>query len=414
MKNNQHWGIYITNTSNKKKLIQEFLKNSFYQNITSYTGHKIALFSKITIAQLIEDEDRYEFKTIAKENNQSLKSMSSGEQKKALLKHLFNTDNKVIILDNVFDNLDVESQKNIKKTLTEKANTISFIQLISRKKDKLPFLTHYAALEKETLKTYTSLNDIPLFKNKNNLTGNIPPPIQKSDFIEKTIIKLNNITVSFGEKTVLKNINWQIDRGSFWELIGANGSGKTTILSMLTGENPKGYGQDLYIFGKKKGSGESIWDIKKRIGYFTPSMTDKFKGNHTIENMLISGFNDSIGLYIKPTDVQKQLAKQWLKLLQMEGLKDTLFRELSMGQKRVIMTTRAMVKHPELLILDEPTAGLDDFSASLLVSLVNKMAQESQTTILFVSHRKERNLTPQYQYLLTPSTTGSTGSITRL
>ncbi|WP_298487825.1 ATP-binding cassette domain-containing protein [uncultured Maribacter sp.] len=414
MKNNQHWGIYITNTSNKKKLIQEFLKNSFYQNITSYTGHKIALFSKITIAQLIEDEDRYEFKTIAKENNQSLKSMSSGEQKKALLKHLFSTDNKVIILDNVFDNLDVESQKNIKKTLTEKANTISFIQLISRKKDKLPFLTHYAALEKETLKTYTSLNDIPLFKNKNNLTGNIPPPIQKSDFIEKTIIKLNNITVSFGEKTVLKNINWQIDRGSFWELIGANGSGKTTILSMLTGENPKGYGQDLYIFGKKKGSGESIWDIKKRIGYFTPSMTDKFKGNHTIENMLISGFNDSIGLYVKPTDVQKQLAKQWLKLLQMEGLKDTLFRELSMGQKRVIMTTRAMVKHPELLILDEPTAGLDDFSASLLVSLVNKMAQESQTTILFVSHRKERNLTPQYQYLLTPSTTGSKGSITRL
>lgn len=414
MKNNQHWGIYITNTSNKKKLIQEFLKKSSYQNITSYTGHKIALFSKITIAQLIEDEDRYEFKTIAKENNQSLKSMSSGEQKKALLKHLFSTDNKVIILDNVFDNLDVESQKNIKKTLTEKANTISFIQLISRKKDKLPFLTHYAALEKETLKTYTFLNDIPLFKNKNNLTGNIPPPIQKSDFIEKTIIKLNNITVSFGEKTVLKNINWQIDRGSFWELIGANGSGKTTILSMLTGENPKGYGQDLYIFGKKKGSGESIWDIKKRIGYFTPSMTDKFKGNHTIENMLISGFNDSIGLYVKPTDVQKQLAKQWLKLLQMEGLKDTLFRKLSMGQKRVIMTTRAMVKHPELLILDEPTAGLDDFSASLLVSLVNKMAQESQTTILFVSHRKERNLTPQYQYLLTPSTTGSTGSITRL
>jgi len=414
MRNNYHWGIYITNTSNKKKLIHEFLKNSSYQNIESYVGYKIALFSKINIAQLIDDEDRYDYKTIAKENNQSLKSMSSGEQKKALLKHLFSTDNKVIILDNVFDNLDIESQKNIRKTLTEKAEKISFIQLISRKEDRLPFLTHFAALENETLKTYSSLSSIPFFKNTNTLRGAIPPPINASNYTGKVLIKLNNITVLFGEKTVLKNINWQIDRGSFWELIGANGSGKTTILSMLTGENPKGYGQDLYIFGKKKGSGESIWDIKKRIGYFTPSMTDKFKGNHTIENMLISGFNDSIGLYVKPTDVQRQLVKQWLKLLQMEDLKDTLFKELSMGQKRVIMTTRAMVKHPELLILDEPTAGLDDFSASLLVSLVNKMAQESQTTILFVSHRREKKLTPQYQYLLTPSTTGSTGTITKL
>ncbi|RKR12426.1 molybdate transport system ATP-binding protein [Maribacter vaceletii] len=414
MKTNHHWGIYITNTSNKKQLIHEFLKNSSYQNIESYVGHKIALFSKITIAGLIEDEDRHDTKIITKNSNQSLKSMSSGEQKKALLKHLFSTDNKVIILDNVFDNLDIESQINIKKTLTEKADKISFIQLISRKEDTLPFLTHYAALENETLKTYSSLNTIPLFKTKNKITGSIPPPILTSNFIEKTLIKLKNVTVSFGDKTVLKNINWQIDRGSFWELIGANGSGKTTILSMLTGENPKGYGQDLYIFGKKKGSGESIWDIKKRIGYFTPSMTDKFKGNHTIENMLISGYNDSIGLYTKPTDVQKQRALEWLKLLQMEDLKDTLFKELSMGQKRVIMTTRAMVKHPELLILDEPTAGLDDFSASILVSLVNKMAQESQTTILFVSHRKESNLTPQYQYLLTPSTTGSVGTITKL
>ena len=180
---------------------------------------------------------------------------------------------------------------------------------------------------------------------------------------------------------------------------------------MITGENPKGYGQELYIFGQKKGSGESVWDIKKNIGYFTPSMTDKFTGYHSVEFMIISGLTDSIGLYSRPTEAQLRIAKEWLLLLQMWPLKDTLYNNLTMGQKRLVMCARAMIKHPALLIFDEPTASLDDESALLFVALVNKFAKESESTIIFVSHRKEPGLTPDRIYELQLTDQGSLGTV---
>jgi molybdate transport system ATP-binding protein len=125
--------------------------------------------------------------------------------------------------------------------------------------------------------------------------------------------------------------------------------------------------------------------------------------------MMISGLNDSIGLYLKPTEVQLRLAQRWLKLIGLWGIKDRLFHDLSMGQKRLIMCARAMIKHPPLLVVDEPTAGLDDASADLFAALVNKFAQESATTIIFVSHRDEPGLEPDYIYELEMTEKGSQG-----
>lgn len=411
MKSRQHWAVFINNESHKSEFLQELLKRRTYKEFTPHISKNIALFSKITITSFMDEEDRHDEKTITKNSTQSLKTMSSGEQKKALLNYLFKTDTDVIILDNPFDNLDTTSQENLKDELSKKAETISYIQIISRKKDILPFISNYIFLEKDKIHKYQNLVEVPKLQEEIIVLGAIPPPIHQSDYSEKTLIQLKNINVSFEDKKVLQNINWEIERGSFWQLIGNNGSGKTTLLSMITGENPKGYGQELFLFGRKKGSGESIWDIKKRIGYFTPAMTDKFTGYHSVEQMLISGFNDSIGLYVRPTEIQKQLAKKWLILIQMWHLRDSLYTNLSMGQKRLVMTTRAMVKHPDLLILDEPTAGLDDTSASLLVSFVNKIASESTTAIIFVSHRAEEGLNPTNRYTLHPSINGSTGTV---
>ena len=150
---------------------------------------------------------------------------------------------------------------------------------------------------------------------------------------------------------------------------------------------------------------------KKRIGYFTPAMIDRFRGYHSLENMLISGILDSIGLYVKPTEAQIRLARQWLDLVELADKKDTYFHDLSLGQQRLIMCIRAMIKHPLLLILDEPTAGLDDASAHTIVSLVNKMAEESHSAIVFVSHRKEPGLNPQFVYQLVMGENGSTAKV---
>ncbi len=407
----KHWAIFIDNNSNKTKFIDDILDGKATEKLSFLNQLKGALFSKHAVRKLMDYEDRHGTKTITEETTQSLKSMSSGEQKKALLNYLLKQNVDYFILDNPFDNLDTSSQKKLSETLHQKSEHTLLIQIISRKSDLLPFITNYGYLKEERLQFYNQLNDLPTTNSIEEYLHKIPEAIHTVQYSAESLIHFNGVTVKYEDKTILRNIEWEIKKGEFWQLIGNNGSGKTTILSMLTGENPKGYGQELFLFGKKKGSGESIWDIKKNIGYFTPSMTDKFGGYHSIEHMLISGINDSIGLYTRPSEAQLRLAKDWLKLLNLWNKKDTLFNELSMGQQRLIMTTRAMIKHPLLLILDEPTAGLDDTSAQLLVSLVNKIARESDTATIFVSHRIEPGLNPDKIYQLEMSTSGSKGRI---
>ena len=223
--------------------------------------------------------------------------------------------------------------------------------------------------------------------------------------------KLVNVSVAYGDKTVLKDISWEVKPGEFWELSGPNGSGKTTILSMITGDNPKAFGQDIEIMGYRKGSGESVWDIKKHIGYFSPAITYRFRGNHSAINMLISGLYDSIGLYVKPSETAQLLALNWLEVLDMRAKAKLNFRDLTEGERRLVMCARAMIKHPPLLILDEPTSSLDDNSARLVVNLVNKMAAESNTAIIFVSHRREPDLEAPNNFKLEMTAAGSFGIV---
>ncbi|MCG2459740.1 ATP-binding cassette domain-containing protein [Flavobacteriaceae bacterium F89] len=409
-----HWAVAINNASNKFQLLDLLANGPVPPEFEELRGLQGALFSKLELVRFIDEEERHGAKTLTKDTPQSLKSMSTGEQKKALLKYILAADPDFIVLDNPFDNLDNESQAQLAKSLQEISKHTQLVQIISRKTDLLPFVTRFVTLDRAVLKTFGSISELEHFlatPSKPIFQENIPKPLNTDRFEDEVLIDLKNIAISYDGKPILKNINWKIRPGSFWQLVGKNGSGKTTLLSMITGENSKGYGQDLYIFGKKKGSGESIWDIKKRIGYFTPSMIDKFTGHHSAINMLISGLTDSVGLYLRPTEVQLQLAKEWLELINMWGLKDVYFHDLSMGQQRLLMTVRAMVKHPLLLILDEPTAGLDDKSAALFVALANKIAQESKTAIIFVSHRKEPGLRPQYVFQLEQTKHGSTGKI---
>lgn len=409
--NKIHWAVFIDNTSDKTSFIEEILSSTTPHVFKFLNGLKGALFSKLALIKLIDEESRHGDSGITGSTNQSLQSMSSGEQKRTLLKHLLESKPDYLLLDNPFDNLDKEFQIEFKERLKTIAKDVLIIQIISRKDDLLPFIANYAYLQDKDLQIIQQPK--PLSSENQNIPfkGKIPEPLKHTLFEGDTLIALKNVNVSYGGKPIIKNITWKIGQGEFWELSGKNGSGKTTILSMITGENPKGYGQELYLFGLKKGSGESVWDIKKNIGYFTPSMTDKFTGYHSVEHMIISGILDSVGLYVKPTGGQFRLAKEWLQLINMWHLKDAQFHDLTMGQKRLVMTTRAMVKHPLLLILDEPTVSLDDESAALLILLVNKIAHESSTTIIFVSHREEAGLRPQYRFRLKEGKDGSIGEI---
>ncbi|SHJ83269.1 molybdate transport system ATP-binding protein [Maribacter aquivivus] len=406
----KHWVIYLDNNSDKKGFLKDFEKGKIPQELQEFDNKIGRLFSPFTLEKLIDKEDKHDKKIISTEH-QALETMSSGEQKRALLHYLLNKKPDYIILDNPFDNLDIAFQEELKTILKDHSKHISFIQLASRKSDTLSFINYYGRLDKSmfSITENTPLNDNEI-DSAFNAVG-IPQSITKFSNIESPLIHFKNVSISYGSKKILNAINWTVKKGDFWQLSGANGSGKSTMLSMIFGDNPKAYGQEIYLFRNKKGSGESVWDIKQKIGYYTPAMTLKFNGRHSVEHMLISGLNDSVGLYTIPTELQKRIVKQWLHILNMYPIKNTYFNALSTGQQRLVMTARAMVKRPPILILDEPTAGMDDDAASLLVSLVNKFANETETAIIFVSHRKEKGLKPERILDLIPSKNGSSGII---
>ena len=252
-----HWAVFLSNNSNSQILINQLLECKATKPFTGFNHLKGVLFSNITLNGFIEEEAKHEHSPVLENTSRTLKSMSSGERKKALLAYLLLQQPDFIILDNPFDNLDIASQKLLLEELTKIAAHTAFIQLINRKNDQLPFITNTITIDGEK-------NGIT--NNNYSFSGSIPPPIKHYKIDTTTLVVFKNVTVKYDDRTIVNAINWTINAGEFWQLVGPNGSGKTTLLTLINGDNPKAYGQDLFLFGKRKGSGETVWDIKEKIG----------------------------------------------------------------------------------------------------------------------------------------------------
>ena len=402
----KHIAVYISNKDNKRKLIERFMSGKIISALSNLKG---ALFSEITLNKLIEKEIRHGQFKVKTETKNSLQYSSEGERKKALLNHIISQNPDYIIVDNVFGNLDVIAQTEIEKQLFYLSKNTIIIQITNRKYDILSFIKDIYQLKDKKHVVFKNIHDLHGKLKKEPFVRTLPKAYSLENQKYDSIVKFINVSVHYGEKTILNKINWTIKPGEFWHLKGPNGSGKSTILSMIFGDNPKAYGQNITLFGVKKGSGESVWDIKRKIGYFSSDMLRGFSRLDSIGNMIVSGFIDTIGLYKAPTNSQIKMAQQWLCFLDMYTIRKQPFLSLSKGHQRLVLIARAMVKNPPLLILDEPTNGLDDDDTVLFTKLINKIAKESNTTILYVSHRKEENLKPHLIYKLIPKNTGSIG-----
>lgn len=205
---------------------------------------------------------------------------------------------------------------------------------------------------------------------------------------QKELIRFTNVNVGWGEHHVLVNMNWSVMQGQHWFIRGPNGSGKTTLLELITGDNMQVFREDVRLFGKRRGSGETIWDIRKNLGIVSYRLHVEYRmvGDTTIQNTIISGFHDSIGLYEAATDFEKATALAWLKLAGLGGKENKSFNSLSYGQQRAVLILRAAVKSPRVLILDEPCHGLDEANRQLVLDLLETIAQTGTTTLLHVTH----------------------------
>ena len=316
--------------------------------------------------------------------------LSSGELRKFKLASSLFTKPKVLIMENPFIGLDAETRDQLKELLAMLAREQGLqIILVLAKTDEIPdFITHIVEVKEMRVlpKKMTSLN--PSCRRENEETvpllqegpGEVTPP---------EIIHFNKVTIRYGERTILKDLDWTVRQGEHWSLSGQNGSGKSTLLSLVCADNPQSYACDISLFGKKRGSGESIWDIKKRIGYVSPEMHRSYKQNIPAIQIVASGLKDTVGLYARANDEEKEQCRKWLGILGVGHLAERRFLEMSSGEQRLVLLARAFVKEPSLLILDEPLHGLDDENRRMVKDLVDNYCQDPEKTLIYVTHYQE-------------------------
>jgi molybdate transport system ATP-binding protein len=215
---------------------------------------------------------------------------------------------------------------------------------------------------------------------------------QHSHHFENPVFEIQNGRVEYTERTIFTDLNWRIENGQHWQIKGPNGCGKSTLLGLIFGDHPQCYSNDIHIFGKKRGSGESIWEIKQHIGMVSSALHLQYRVSCKAIDVILSGFYDSIGLYQQPSKKEIIVAREWLEILHMSEHANTSFRQLEYGQQRLLLIARAIVKQPAILILDEPYQGLDYLGRRLVKNTLELIAKENLSQLLYVSHYQKDKL----------------------
>ena len=320
-----------------------------------------------------------------------LVTLSNGENKRLQLVKSVLRDPDWLILDNPFLGLDVEG-RGILSTCLEKLreNSVQFILINSPAAlpacvNRVIYLENGLAAWDGPVSAYESFRRVDKFVFNHTVMDDLIKSAQVYETFQQAV-HMNDVTIAYGEKVILSGIYWEVNSGARWALSGPNGAGKSTLLSLITADNPQAYSQDIILFDRKRGTGESIWDIKKRIGYVSPELHVYFREPANVFNVVGSGLFDTLGVYKKITEEQKSRIVRWLAVFGISHLSQRMFQQISTGEQRMVLLARALVKNPPLLILDEPCQGLDEEQIQRVKEILNYICLNSQTTLIYVSH----------------------------
>ncbi|MBL4819870.1 MAG: ATP-binding cassette domain-containing protein [Gammaproteobacteria bacterium] len=326
--------------------------------------------------------------------------LSSGQVRKVLLARALLSKQagraRLLILDEPLEAIDKQSQPQVADLINlwmDQDN--STLALCRSEQNILSGITHMAVMKDLQILRQGPVDEVrnseefrQLTQLKMNRRIRIPRsgPLPEKNNSAAPPIQLRGVTALYRDKLVLNNISWKMDRCHNTLIEGPNGCGKSTLLSLIDGENHKAYGQEVYLFGLKRGSGESVWDIKSHFGVVSNEIHTKYIRGRKVLDVVVSGFFDSIGLYDDSGGSQIEIARQWLAQLGIAELTKDSYEEISFGQQKLVLLARAMVKQPDILILDEPCVGLDDHFRSFILRAVDAITQSTSTQIVFVSH----------------------------
>ena len=352
--------------------------------------------------------------------DQGVRYISTGESRKTLLARALYHAPSILIIDNPFEGLDLESQAGFRQLLDELLATNLSILLLLQDPCELPDnITHIMTLEQgritqqgpraEVIEQLSE--DSPLATQNLALPEALPRRYEVPE--DQPLLSLKQVNVSYHDKPVLTDLNWQFEHGQHCHLSGPNGAGKSTLLSLISGDNHKAYGQDITLFGRKRGSGETIWDIKEKFGVVNTELQLNHINRMRVAEVVASGIYDTVGLYKNCQGKEREVVLQWLQFAGLDDLAKTPFGELSFGQQRLALLARAMVKSPLILILDEPCLGLDRAHRQQILNLVDQIAHHQRSHVLYVSHVADElpSCINQRLQLVTHKQGGYTGTV---
>ncbi|HDR0998989.1 TPA: molybdate ABC transporter ATP-binding protein ModF [Pasteurella multocida] len=324
--------------------------------------------------------------------------LSTGESRKVLLCQALVSQPDLLILDEPFEGLDQQSVQDWRHLLERLKEKMTLMLIINRFSDIPTQATHIAILDNRELvlqgeRQYIEQQSLfqQLYYAENARNEPLPTPFGTPIHLPTEInpFELKNVNIQYGDKKILSALTWTVEPKQHWWIKGPNGAGKSTLLSVLTGDHPQSYANHVVLFGQQRGSGETIWDIKQKIGYVSSQLHMDYRVNCSALDVILSGFFDSIGVYQQVSEALRLKAMQWLTRLHLATLAKVPFRSLSWGQQRLLLIARAMVKHPPILILDEPFQGLDGVNRKLVKQFIEQLVVNSQTQLIFVSHQDQ-------------------------
>ncbi|MDB5255689.1 MAG: ABC-type molybdenum transport system, ATPase component/photorepair protein PhrA [Chitinophagaceae bacterium] len=376
-----------------------------------------------TVAQLFEKTATQDFSEWVKllKLEQLLTSrltlLSNGEGKRVQLAQALLQKTEVLVLDNPFIGLDPPSRQLLHEIIQQFITRGILVVVITSYSEIPHSITQVLELESGKVKQFVEREEfsVPLAQQENQPVIN-PDVLDLLGFPEEAefeyAVRMKNVTVNYGDKVILDRINWEVKKGEQWALIGHNGAGKSTLLSLINGDNPQAYNNEIYLFDQRRGSGESIWDIKRKVGYISPELHIYFQrdvshteavalssgepspikfsqARITCENVVTSGFNDQVGSSQGVTPMQRKQALRWMDVLQIKSLSGQNMYDASLGEQRLVLLARALVKNPALLILDEPCQGLDAEQTKRFTEVVDAVCGHFNKTLIYISHYKQ-------------------------
>lgn len=224
----------------------------------------------------------------------------------------------------------------------------------------------------------------------------------------KTILAVENLSIRRGGTKILRDISWRVERGQHWVILGANGSGKTSLLSALTGYLMPTSGEIL-LLGQRYG--ESDWrELRKRVGIVSSSVRQMMAEDEPALETVVSGKFAMIDLWGRMTRTDRVRAKRWLRQVECEYLFDRPWRVLSQGERQRVLIARALMANPAVLILDEPCAGLDPAAREHFLQFLQRLGQSKNSpTLVLVTHHVEE-IMPVFSHALVLKAGGVLGS----